>query len=49
MENSPTTAAHVFDAAIALLPQGSDNYTGHTSPAYGNMVGPFGGAIGATL
>ena len=49
MENSPTTAAHVFDAAIALQPQGSDNYTGHTSPAYGNMVGPFGGAIGATL
>ncbi|MET0961783.1 MAG: thioesterase family protein [Noviherbaspirillum sp.] len=49
MDNTGSTAAHVFDAAIALQPQGGDNYTGHTSPAYGNMVGPFGGAIGATL
>lgn len=41
-------AAHVFDAAVALARQG-DAYAGHTSAAYANMVGPFGGAIGATL
>ncbi len=41
-------AAHVFDAAVALTRQG-DAYAGHTSTAYANMVGPFGGAIGATL
>lgn len=47
-----TIAAHPLDLAIALAPHGdgSDgNYSGQTSPAYGNMVGPFGGAIGATL
>jgi len=49
METTEAPAAHVFDAAIALAAQGKDSYTGHTHPAYGNMVGPFGGAIGATL
>lgn len=47
-----TMPAHPLDVAIALTPHGdgSDgNYSGQTSPAYGNMVGPFGGAIGATL
>ncbi|MFC7516002.1 acyl-CoA thioesterase [Herbaspirillum sp. GCM10030257] len=43
------TPVHVLDAAVALAPEGDDRYTGHTHPAYGNMVGPFGGAIGATL
>lgn len=46
---TPGTAAHAFDATIALAPAGDDRYVGHTHPAYGNMVGPFGGAIGATL
>lgn len=40
---------HVFDAAIALAPAGDGSYTGQTHAAYGNMVGPFGGAIGAIL
>jgi acyl-CoA thioesterase len=39
----------VFDAAIALAPGAEGHYTGHTHPAYGNMVGPFGGIIGAAL
>ena len=41
--------AHSFDAAVALTPQEGNAYLGHTSPAYANMVGPFGGTIGATL
>jgi hypothetical protein len=43
------TPTHAFDAAIALSPTGDDTYGGQTHPAYGNMVGPFGGTIGATL
>ncbi len=41
-------AAHVFDAAIALQALGEDRFTGNTSPAYANMVGPFGGVTAAT-
>jgi acyl-CoA thioesterase len=38
---------HAFDAAIALT-GGTDNiFHGHTSPAYANMVGPFGGITAA--
>lgn len=44
-----SSSGHVFDAAVALTPQGGNAYAGHTSTAYANMVGPFGGAIGATL
>ncbi|WP_019142805.1 acyl-CoA thioesterase [Noviherbaspirillum massiliense] len=40
---------HAFDAAVALSPSDKDTYAGKTSPAYANMVGPFGGIIGATL
>lgn len=46
---TPATPQHVFDAAISLTPLDSHTYTGHTHPAYANMVGPFGGAIAATL
>lgn len=46
---TPAIPQHVFDAAILLSPQDSHTYTGHTHPAYANMVGPFGGAIAATL
>lgn len=52
METSQPAAAHVLDTAIALAPDnagGPGRYLGHTSPAYGNMVGPFGGTIAATL
>lgn len=34
---------HPFDQAIALEPQADGSWLGHTSPAYANMVGPFGG------
>jgi acyl-CoA thioesterase len=40
---------HVFDQAIALSASGDGVYTGTTSPAYANMVGPFGGITAATL
>ncbi|RJF96750.1 thioesterase family protein [Noviherbaspirillum cavernae] len=46
---TPEASMHVFDAAIALSKHDDNTYTGHTSAAYGNMVGPFGGVIGATL
>jgi acyl-CoA thioesterase len=39
---------HPFDTATALKPDG-DALRGETSPAYGNMVGPFGGVTAATL
>lgn len=42
-------SAHVFDEAIALNATGDGQYTGATSPAYANMVGPFGGVSAATL
>jgi len=42
-------ASHPFDAALALVPQGDGLYTGATSPAYANMVGPFGGITAATV
>lgn len=40
---------HSFDAAIALNPAGEHRFSGATSPAYANMVGPFGGATAAVL
>ena len=38
---------HAFDLAIALAPQGEGVWQGHTSPAYANMIGPFGGITAA--
>ena len=40
---------HTLDAAVALTPAGEHHFTGHTHPTYGNMVGPFGGTVAATL
>ncbi len=34
---------HPFDEAIRLVPQADGTCLGHTSPAYANMVGPYGG------
>ena len=34
---------HPFDEAVALQAQADGSWLGHTSPAYANMVGPFGG------
>jgi Thioesterase-like superfamily len=42
---------HPFDQALKLEPAGSeqpDRWRGATSPAYWNMVGPFGGSTAAT-
>ncbi|WP_332815934.1 acyl-CoA thioesterase [Ramlibacter sp.] len=39
--------AHAFDAAIALSDAGEGRWQGQTSPAYANMVGPFGGVTAA--
>ncbi len=47
--DSTSAAAHDFDAAIALASIGDNKAQGQTHPAYGNMVGPFGGVIAATL
>ena len=40
--------AHAFDQALALQPLGDGRFAGVTSPAYANMVGPFGGVTAAT-
>jgi len=40
---------HPFDQAIQLQPLGDGNYQAETSPAYANMVGPFGGVTCAVL
>ena len=39
---------HPFDQAIALAASADGRYSGATSPAYANMVGPFGGITAAT-
>lgn len=49
MDLSSAPAATSFDSAVALTARGDGAYTGHTCQDYGNMVGPFGGVIGATL
>jgi hypothetical protein len=40
---------HPFDAALQLQPQADGSYLGTTSPAWANMVGPFGGITAATV
>ncbi|GAB3652803.1 thioesterase family protein [Actinocorallia lasiicapitis] len=40
---------HPFDTAVALTPVADGRWQGRTSPAYANMVGPFGGVTAATL
>lgn len=46
---SDSSTRHVFDTAIALTSEGGKDFQGRTHPGYGNMVGPFGGVIAATL
>lgn len=43
------TMPHPFDTAIALVADGEHQFAGHTSTAYANMVGPFGGASAAVM
>lgn len=38
---------HPFDAAMALQPQPDGSCAGNTSPAYWNMLGPYGGITAA--
>lgn len=40
---------HIFDQAIGLQMQADGSFTGHTSTAYANMVGPFGGISAAQM
>jgi acyl-CoA thioesterase len=40
---------HPFDDALVLTADAPGRYRGRTSPAYANMVGPFGGVTAATL
>ena len=42
-------AVHPLDTAISLAPVEPGLYRGRTTPVYGNMVGPFGGVIAATM
>ena len=44
-----STTVHPFDHAVQLTKQSDGLWLGHTSPAYGNMVGPFGGITSAVL
>lgn len=44
-----TSGLHPLDAALALQPLGDDRFAGATSPAWGNMVGPYGGITAAQL
>src|SRR5512141_1748724 len=39
----------VFDDAVTLQPQPDGSWLGQTSPAYANMVGPFGGITAAAM
>lgn len=38
-----------FDDAVTLKAQADGSWLGHTSPAYANMVGPFGGITAAVM
>lgn len=54
MSETPDTtntaaAVHALDNALVLHANAAGDYTGTTSPAYWNMVGPFGGVTAATL
>jgi len=40
---------HPFDAAVALTPEGEHRFSGRTSAAYANFVGPFGGITAAAM
>jgi acyl-CoA thioesterase len=44
---SSEATQHPFDLAVALARQADGSMVGHTSPAYANMIGPFGGITAA--
>jgi acyl-CoA thioesterase len=41
--------SHPFDTALGLQSAGEHRFTGTTSPAYANMVGPYGGMTAAQM
>jgi acyl-coenzyme A thioesterase PaaI-like protein len=41
--------SHAFDQAIAWSYRADGSFAGHTSAAYANMVGPFGGISAAQM
>ncbi len=43
------TQLHPFDQALVLARQGDGILLGHATPAWANMVGPFGGITAATV
>lgn len=47
--STSSPASHAFDRAIALQSMSNNLFSGTTSDAYQNMVGPFGGVTAATL
>ena len=49
MNAAAPTTLHPFDQAIALEWQPDGHWLGHTSPAYANMVGPYGGITAAQM
>ena len=49
MSAPASTTLHPFDQAIALELQPDGHWLGHTSPAYANMVGPYGGITAAQM
>ena len=40
---------HPFDEAVELTSRGDGRFAGRTTPAFANMVGPFGGSTAAVL
>lgn len=42
-----SVTSHPFDQAIALQANGAGGFAGRTSPAYANMIGPYGGVTAA--
>ena len=46
---SPHLSLHPFDVATALLAENENICRGRITPAYANMVGPFGGVIAAAM
>lgn len=44
-----STPAHAFDEAMRLAAAAPGRYAGRITPAYANMVGPFGGAVAAVM
>lgn len=47
--SDPTDGLHPLDDTVQLQHEGGDVFSGRTTPAYANMVGPFGGATAACM